>query len=344
MVQKEAKNGSLLGVAQIGVGYWGPNLLRNLVANKRCQVRKVVDAAADRRSYVGSLYPSVSTSANPDDIFTDPDIDAVVIATPVATHYELAMKALWAGKHILVEKPLARRIEQVDEMKKAAEDRNLLVMVGHTFLYNAAVRYVRKLIDSGELGEVRYIYSQRLNLGRIRSDVDALWNFAPHDISIVQYWLGDPTPQSVARHGIDYVQKGIDDVVFLNIFYPNKVMANIHVSWLDPQKVRRITIVGSKKMVIYDDMADNKIAIYDKGIDPKAKLGENMDFDNPNFQTFTHRSGDVLLPKIDFQEPLKVEIDHFFDCIVKRQPCLTGIDHAREVVRILSFGEKQAKF
>jgi predicted dehydrogenase len=335
-LQDNPGNNALLKIAQIGVGYWGPNLLRNLVANKRCQVLRVVDASPERRSYVNGLYPSVLTSADPADIFNDRNIDAVIIATPVATHYDLAIKALSAGKHILVEKPLARRIEEVDHMKKLAEEKTLVAMVGHTFLYNAAVRYVKKLIDSNELGEIRYIYSQRLNLGRIRSDVDALWNFAPHDVSIIQYWLGDPAPVSVCRHGIDYVQKGIDDVVFLNISYPNKVMANIHVSWLDPQKVRLITVVGSKKMIVYDDMADNKIAIYDKGIDPKAKLGSDMDYDNPNFQTFAHRSGDVLLPKIDFQEPLKVEIDHFVDCIQKGQKCLTGTEHAREVIKILS--------
>jgi len=214
--------------------------------------------------------------------------------------------------------------------------KNLLVMVGHTFLFNAAVRYVKRLIDSGELGDVRYIYSQRLNLGRIRSDVDALWNLAPHDISIIQYWLGDPQPLSVVRRGVAYIQKDIEDVVFMNIIYPNNIMANIHVSWLDPQRSRLMTIVGSKKMVIYDDTVENKIAIYDKGIDRKAVLGQEMDYDNPLFQAFDHRSGDVLFPKIDFREPLKVEIDHFIDCIQIGTKCLTGMDHAKKVVQILS--------
>jgi predicted dehydrogenase len=192
-----------------------------------------------------------------------------------------------------------------------------------------------KLIDSGELGDIFYIYSQRLNLGRIRSDVDALWNFAPHDISIIQYWLENPDPLSIVRRGISYIQIGIDDVVFLNIFYPGKIMANIHVSWLDPRRVRCITIVGSKKMVIYDDVAENKVSIFDKGIDRMAQLGTNMDFDNPFSQIFNHRSGDVLLPKIDFREPLKVEFDHFIDCIQNGTECLTGIKHARGVINIL---------
>jgi predicted dehydrogenase len=192
------------------------------------------------------------------------------------------------------------------------------------------------MIDAGGLGKIRYIYSQRLNLGRIRPDVDALWNFAPHDISIIQYWLGDPTPISVIRRGLDYIQQNIDDVVFMNIIYPDKIMANIHVSWLDPQRVRSMTVVGSKKMVVYDDIAENKITIYDKGIDRMAVLGENMDFDQPLFIRFNHRSGDVLLPKIDFQEPLKVEIDHFIDCIENGTECITGIKHTKKVVEILA--------
>jgi predicted dehydrogenase len=209
-------------------------------------------------------------------------------------------------------------------------------MVGHTFLYNSAVRYVKKLIDSGELGDIRYIYSQRLNLGKIRSDVDSLWNLAPHDISIIQYWLGDPNPLSVVRRGADYIQNNIDDVVFMSIMYPNKIMANIHVSWLDPLKVRLMVVVGSKKMVVYDDTVDNKIAIYDKGIDQKTLPGENSDRHNASVRAFDHRSGDVVMPKIDFKEPLKVELEHFMDCIENGTECLTGLDHARKVVEILS--------
>jgi len=209
-------------------------------------------------------------------------------------------------------------------------------MAGHTFLYNAAVRYAKKLIDSGELGDIRYIYSQRLNLGRIRSDVDALWNFAPHDISIIQYWLGDPEPVSIVKRGVDYIQEKIDDVVFMNIVYPNKVMANIHVSWLDPRRLRQMTVVGSRKMIVYDNDAGNKIAIFDKGIDRLAVLGQNMDYDDPRYRNFNHREGDVILPRIPFPEPIKVEIDHFIDCIENGTACLSGIDHARKVVRILA--------
>src|SRR4030043_592988 len=326
----------MLNVAQIGVGYWGPNLLRNLVTNKRCHVSKVADLSTERREYVQRLYPRIQVTDDSMQVFHDPLINAVVIATPVATHFQLATESLKAGKHVLVEKPLAQSVAEVAEIGRRACKNNLVTMGGHTFLLNAAVRYVKKLIDSGELGDIRYIHSQRLNLGRIRSDVDALWNFAPHDISLIQYWLDDPTPLSVLRRGIDYIQNGVGDVFFMNIFYPNKIMANIHVSWLAPRKVRCITVVGSKKMVVYDDMAENKIAIYDKGIDRMAVLGENMDYDKPGFQVFNYRAGDVLLPKIDFQEPLKVEIDHFIDCIEKGIKCITGIDHAKKVVEILS--------
>ena len=325
----------MLKIAQIGVGYWGPNLLRNLVANKSCEVRTVVDLASERRDYVRGLYPAIKVTDDVEEVFKDPDIDGVVIATPVATHFDLAVRALEAGKHILVEKPMARSVKEVEKIGKAALKKKRVAMVGHTFLFNAAVRYVKKLIEFEELGEIRYIYSQRLNLGRIRSDVDALWNFAPHDISIIQYWLGDPNPVSVVKRGVDFIQNKIDDVVFLNILYPKKIMANIHVSWLDPHRVRSMTVVGSKKMVVYDDTAENKIAIYDKGIDVMAVLGERMDFDHVPFQIFNHRSGDLILPKIDFQEPLKVEIEHFIDCMENGTKCITGIEHAKRVVQIL---------
>ena len=254
---------------------------------------------------------------------------------PGVTHFDLATKALSAGKHILVEKPMAKSVEQIEQIGALAKKNNLVAMAGHTFLYNSAVRYLKQLIDKGDLGEIRYIYCQRLNLGRIRSDVDALWNFAPHDISIIQYLLDNITPILVKRQGMDYVQEGIEDVVFMNIVYPDKIMANIHVSWLDPHKVRCITVVGTKKMVVYDDVADNKIAVYDKGIDRKAVLGQHMDYDN-GFYKFSHRDGDVLLPKINFEEPLKVEIAHFIDCIQNGTRCLTDTDHAMQVVKILS--------
>src|SRR5262245_24633770 len=328
-------NSDSIVIAQLGVGYWGPNLLRNFSALPGCHVKYAVDFSAERRSFVQANFPRTTAIDNANQVFADPEVHAVIIATPAATHFSLAAQALQAGKHIFVEKPLATRAAEVDELAAEATRKKLTVMVGHTFIYNTAVRYVKKMIDAGELGELRYIYSQRLNLGRIRLDIDALWNFAPHDISIIQYGLDDPVPVRVSRQGMDYMQRGIDDVVFLNLVYPNKVMANIHVSWLDPQKVRKMIVVGSKKMVVYDDVAEDKIAIYDKGIDRKAVLGENMDFDHPQPIEFNYRSGDILLPQVKFVEPLKVEAQHFLDCIRTGAAPLTGVDHARTVVSIL---------
>ncbi len=322
-------------LAQIGCGYWGPNLLRNFSALPECTVKYVVDPSAERRLFVESNFQFSCAIETHQTVLEDPSVDAVVIATPAASHFSLAKDALDAGKHVFVEKPLATRVAEVDELSRRAAERNLVVMTGHTFVYNLAVRYVKRLIDAGELGDLRYIYSQRLNLGRIRSDIDALWNFAPHDISIIQYWLGDPEPISIGRQGMAYMQDGIDDVVFLNLEYPGKVIANIHVSWLDPQKVRKMIIVGSRKMVVYDDIAENKLVIYDKGIDRRAILGENMDFDNPEGPQFDYRSGDILMPKVKFVEPIRVETEHFVDCIRNSQEPLTGLSHARTVVSIL---------
>jgi predicted dehydrogenase len=322
-------------LAQIGCGYWGPNLLRNFSALPNCRVKYVVDASPERRLFVERNFPRSKAVDSTGPVFDDPEVTGVVIATPAGTHFELARAALLAGKHVFVEKPLATTVAEVDELGRLAEADKRVVMVGHTFIYNTAVRYVKELIDEGTLGDVRYIYSQRLNLGRIRSDIDALWNFAPHDISIIQYWLGNPTPVSVFRQGMDYMQAGIEDVVFLTLAYPGKIMANIHVSWLDPQKVRKMIIVGSKKMVVYDDVADNMITIYDKGIDKRAVLGENMDFDHPRRMEFSYRSGDILLPQIKRIEPLRAEAEHYVDCIANGRQSTTGIAHARTVVSIL---------
>jgi predicted dehydrogenase len=324
-----------LVLAQLGCGYWGPNLLRSFSALPQGRVKYLVEFSPERRAFVQATFPNTAAVESADVVWKDPDVDGVIIATPAATHFQLAMQALKSGKHVFVEKPLATKVSEVDQLAQTAAGRGLIVMVGHTFLYNAAVRYIKKMIDAGELGQIRYIYSQRLNLGRIRSDIDALWNFAPHDISIIQYWLGEPEPVSVARRGMDYIQPGVDDVVFLSIVYPGKIMANIHVSWLDPQKVRKMIVVGSNKMVVYDDVADDKVAIFDKGIDKKAILGEHMDFDEPRPPEFNYRSGDILLPQVKFVEPLRVEAEHFADCIRNQRPPLTGVAHARTVVSVL---------
>ncbi len=335
---------SRLIVAQIGVGYWGPNLMRNLVSNENCRLKLAVDLSADRRDFVQSLYPDVKVSDDSEKVFSDPGINAVVISTPVKSHFGLSVKALKAGKHILVEKPMATTVDEVKEIGRLAEEKNLIAMAGHTFLYNPAVRAVKEIVHSGQLGDIRYIYSQRVNLGRIRSDVDALWNLAPHDISIVHHWLGETSPISVKRTGMAYVQPDIEDVSFLNMKYPGNILVNIHVSWLDPQKLRRMTVVGSEKMVVYDDLAEIKVTVYDKGIDRMAVLGENMDFDQPEVSYFNHRSGHATIPEIKWEEPLKVEIEHFADCVMSGAPCLTGVDHAKKVVTVLEQASTALEF
>ena len=197
------QNDQVIRVAQIGVGYWGPNLLRNLMVNPQFIVKTVSALEEDRRVFVRTNYPTVTVESDPDAIIEDPDVDAVVIATPVSTHYDLAMRCVESGKHVLVEKPMATQVSQIEDIARVANNNNLVAMVGHTFLFNQAVRYVKDLIDRGELGDIRYIYSQRVNLVRIRNDVDAMWNLAPHDVSIIQYWLGDIEPSSIHGVGMD---------------------------------------------------------------------------------------------------------------------------------------------
>ena len=230
---------------------------------------------------------------------------------------------------------MATTLSEIESIESIANEHQLIAMSGHTFLFNDAVNYIKDYIDAGHLGDLRYIYSQRLNLGRIRDDVDALWNLAPHDISIIQYILNDLPPSSIQRSGMDYIQDKIDDVVFMNIQYPNSVMANIHVSWLDPQKIRKMTFVGSKKMIVYDDISDNKIAIYDKNIERLSVMHSKMDYDQSNYE-INYRYGDVVFPHIKYTEPLKNELAHFFNCIKTKKQPISGITHTKNVVNILS--------
>ena len=325
-------------VAQIGCGYWGPNLLRNLAGIPTCEVGLLVEASPERRSYVTQNFPNVPTRAEAEAAFTDPQIEACVIATPARTHFELARRALEHGKHIFVEKPLAMTVAEVDALAALARPRGLVVMAGHTFLYNAAVRHLRELIVSGELGRIFCIYSQRLNLGILRSDINVMWNLAPHDVAILCYLLGGP-PVSVSAVGTDFIQPGIEDVVFMDMEWPDRVRGHVHVSWLDPNKIRSVTVVGSRKMAVYDDVAKDKIAIYDKGIDLVQDEKQGLAYDRPSANRPVHRSGQVVLPALDYPEPLRTELDHFLDCVRTGQEPLTGLSHAREVVRILELGE-----
>lgn len=325
----------MLTVGQIGCGYWGPNLLRNFTSNTKCVVKWLADQSPQRQAYVKDTHPRVNVTSDASKLILDPEVDAIVVATPASTHYDIAKACLKANKHVLVEKPLAMCTAEADELVVLAKDAGKVLMVGHTFLYNAAVNHAKILLSQGELGNPYYIYSQRLNLGQVRSDVNAWWNLAPHDVSILLHWMNGEMPSSVTAHGIDYIQPGIEDVVFASLTWNNKVTANIHVSWLDPGKVRRMTIVGSHKMLVYDDVGDDKIKILDKGVDRIPKIGDRMDYDSPSSYQLLHRAGDIWIPKIDFKEPLKVEVDHFLDCILTNQIPITGPQHARDVVAIL---------
>src|SRR5215831_2411736 len=321
-------------LAQIGCGYWGPNLLRNFSANSSCHMKYVVDVSPERRAYVENNFPRTRAVPDLETALSDEEVDALIIVTPAASHYTLAKAALEHDKHVFVEKPLANTTSLADELITLAAARKRILMAGHTFLYNAAVRYTKKLLNDWELGQVYYIYSQRLNLGQVRSDVNAWWNLAPHDVSILLYLMKNELPVSVSAVGVSYIQPGIEDVVFATLKWGSGVSAHIHVSWLDPGKVRKMTFVGSSKMVVYDDISDDKIMVLDKGVDRVPKIGERMDYDQVNYQ-LVHRMGDVWLPRISFQEPLRVEAAHFLECLRTGEQPLSGPTHARAVVAVL---------
>jgi predicted dehydrogenase len=333
----------MLRVAQIGCGYWGPNLLRNLSAQSGCHVKWVCDLSARRRAYVEANYPRTKTTANWDVVFEDPEIKAVVIATPAASHYQLVKAGLLSNKDVFVEKPLAMTTREADELIDLAAVKERMLMVGHTFLYNGAVRFVKDLLEKRELGRLYYIYSQRLNLGQVRSDVNAWWNLGPHDVSILLYWMAGELPVSVTAHGVDYIQPGIEDVVFATLTWASRVTAHVHVSWLDPGKARKMTLVGNRKMIVYDDISDDKIALLDRGIDRIPKTGEEMHYDDFSKFQLLHRTGDVWLPRINFDEPLKLETAHFLECVRTRQAPLTGPTHARDVVVVLEAVDRALK-
>ena len=334
----------MIRLAQLGCGYWGPNLLRNFSAQPDCHVKFVAEQDPQRRAYVEANYPKTATLSDWRSATEDPNIDAIVIATPASTHYALAKAALDAGKHVFTEKPLAMSLREADDLAALAQARGRTLMVGDTFLYNAAVRHLKRLIQDGELGDIYYIYTQRLNLGQVRRDVNAWWNLAPHDVSILLYLMDWKLPVSVTAQGVAYIQPGIEDVVFANLTWSSTITANVHVSWLDPGKTRKVTVVGSRKMVIYDDVIDDKIAIVDKGIDRVPKAGERMDYDFVNNYQLLHRTGDILLPRINFQEPLKVETSHFLHCIRTGESPLTGPHHGRSAVSVLEAGQKSLKY
>lgn len=335
-----------VNVALVGLGYWGPNLARNIAAVQGGRLHSLCDSRQEQLARYAPQYPGVRTAIDYGVILADPAVDALILATPMETHHRLARAALEAGKHVLVEKPLATTSVDCEDLVALADARGLTLMVGHVFVYNAAVRKIREYIDSGVVGEVLYIYSQRLNLGQIRQDANALWNFGPHDLSILGYWLRSE-PTNVVAQGYDYLQPGIEDVVFMTLDYPGGIAANIHISWLDPLKVRRMTVVGSEKMVVYDDVrADSRIVLYDRGVTKTPRLPDGTaQASLGRYETYAEfqlllRAGDVLIPKIDFEEPLRLEVQHFVDCILSGTTPLTDGREGLRVVRTLEAAQR----
>ena len=333
-----------INILQIGYGYWGPNLARNLTNLPNVRISALGEVVHKNIDRFRKNFPDADVYNDYREGLQRDDIHAVVVATPAAQHFEMTRIALERGKHVLVEKPLALTSDEGEKLVDIARLNNCVLMVGHTFLYNSAVRKIKEYIDSGELGEIYYIYSHRLNLGKIRQDINSLWNFAPHDISIILYLLENRLPQSVTARGYSYIQQGIEDVTFMTLEFQNSVCAHIHVSWIDPNKVRNMTIVGSKKMIVYDDVSnDAKIKVFDKGVDKKYENGSLKEFENFGEFQLLIRAGDVVVPRFDFVEPLKEECKHFVECIRNRKPPLTSGKHGVQVIKILENAERSIK-
>ena len=317
----------------VGLGYWGPNLLRNFSQLDECKVKICCDLKADNRKKAESQYPDIKTTDNYDLLLKDSEIQAIVIATSAATHHKLAKQAILHGKHVFVEKPLTLGVSEAQELVQLAEQNGVKLMVGHLMEYHPAIEMLKEAVDNHDLGEIYYLYCQRVNLGKIRRDENALWSFAPHDISIIMYLLG-AEPEDVSARGRAYLQEGVEDVVFVNLSFPDGKMAQIQLSWLDPHKIRRTTIVGGKKMAVFDDMEPTeKIRIYDKGVTNSPAYGSFG-------EALSLRFGDIQIPYIKMVEPLKLECQRFVDCIRNDvQPRSDGLDGLR-VVKVLQAAQE----
>jgi len=328
----------LLRVAIIGFGHWGPNYARILAGTmSNARLAACAEPSAGRLATFERQYPAARAYADYRRLLNDGDLDAVIVATPTSTHTQVAEECLRAGLHVLVEKPLASSVADAEAMIATARETGRTLMVGHTFLFNPAVRAIKKYIDEGLLGELRYLYFQRTGLGPIRQDVNALWDLAPHDLSMLRYWLGADPIDLVVR-GQSYLKPGNEDVVFLTLNYPRQVLASVHVSWLDPVKVRRVTVVGDRKMVVFDDThATEKLRVYDRGADYQPREGGFAEF------IAAVRDGDILIPRLEPLEPLREQLAHFMDCInTGRQP-ISGAEDGLAVVRVLEWAEHELR-
>lgn len=324
----------MIGVAVVGAGHWGPNLIRNFHDHQSSDVLWVVDLDQNRLERAAGKFPGVRTSGDYRSALDDPQVDAVVVATPTSTHYQFVRDSLHAGKHVLVEKPITDDLAQGEELVALAERQGLVLMVGHVFVYNAGVQRVKQFLESGQLGRVYYVGMTRTNLGPIRTDVNAAWDLASHDISIANYLLGGE-PASVSALGHDWINPGIEDAVFATFRYPNEVLVHLHVSWLNPRKARDITVVCERQMLTLDDMdLSEPIRIYDKGVrDDRTSPGWADTF--ASFRA-SIREGDITVPRVALGEPLKNECEHFLECIQTKGRPLTDGAAGLAVVRALA--------
>jgi predicted dehydrogenase len=312
-------------VGVVGLGYWGPNLARNFDGLPEADLRYVCDSSQAALERWAPQFPGARAAADLDELLADPELDGVAVATNVPTHAELAQRVLEAGKHCFVEKPLAQSVAEAEQVAAAARESGRVLMVGHLLEYHPGVEKLKELADSGELGEIRYLYSNRVNLGKLRADENALWSLGAHDVSVVLLLAGEE-PSDVHAFGECYMRQGVEDVVFCYLRFPSGLAAHLHLSWLDPHKERRFTVVGSRRMATFDDMEiESKVTVYDKGFD--------QDF--ASFGEYIQRSGDIWSPNVSNEEPLAIECRHFLDCVSEGREPRSGPDSGLRVVRVL---------
>jgi predicted dehydrogenase len=319
----------IIKVGVVGCGYWGPNLVRNFRQSPDCQIQILCDESEARLSHMRRLHPDLATTHQFEDVLRDDAIDAVVVSTPVRHHHPMAKAALAAGKHVFVEKPIARTEAEAEELVRMADHQNLVLMVGHTFLFSPAVRRMKEIIDAGDIGEVQYISARRLNLGLFQKDINVAWDLAPHDISILLH-LFDELPVSVSCQGSSHVTRGIEDVTMMYLTFRKNRCAFIQNSWLDPKKIRQMTVVGSQRMIVYDDTEPlEKLKIYDARVEVPPHYDTYAEF------TYSYHYGDAYVPYIRQDEPLKLECQHFLDCVREGKTPITNGRLGLEVVKIL---------
>jgi predicted dehydrogenase len=316
-------------VGVVGCGYWGPNLIRNFRALPDCSLKYMCDLSAERIKHLRTLYPEVKGESNFENLINNPNVDAVVIATAVKLHYPMAKAALLAGKHTFIEKPMASSSEQCAELIDIAEKKGLILMIGHTFLYSPAVKKIKEIVRNGDIGDIRYISARRLNLGLFQKDINVAWDLAPHDLSIILEVIGEP-PLSVNCRGTSHVTPGVEDVTSMCLTFRNDRSALVHSSWLDPRKVREMTIVGSKRMIVYDDVEPlEKIRVFDARVERPPHYDTFAEFH------YAYHYGDVYVPYIKQEEPLRSECQHFLDCIREGKQPITNGRQGMELVKIL---------